>query len=175
MQNLFAQLFPNWTILCSFSRSFQRCSVHCGTSSQTSMSQGLIRANYCFAYIKCQTDYRIYNAKYQYSASVCAKSLFPIVPKLDYIICRIACSFQWCTANWGSSSPTSSINKVLIAFAHKNYTPLTSILTMRLCRICLRNCSQTRLYYAVFHALSSFFQYIAAQARKGKVERINKG
>jgi hypothetical protein len=48
MQNLFAQLFPISTILCSFSRSFQRCSTHCGTGSQTSKSKGLIRANYFF-------------------------------------------------------------------------------------------------------------------------------
>jgi hypothetical protein len=85
MQNLFAQLFPISTILCSFSRSFQRCSVHCGTSSQTSMSQGLIRANYFFAYIQCQTT-EFTMCKYQYSASICAESVFPIVPKLGYIM-----------------------------------------------------------------------------------------
>ena len=48
MQNLFAQLFPNSTILCSISRSFQRCTVNWGTSSQTSKSEGLISANYFF-------------------------------------------------------------------------------------------------------------------------------
>ena len=42
----FSQLFPNSTMLCSFSCSFQRCTVNCGTSSQTSKSQGLISANY---------------------------------------------------------------------------------------------------------------------------------
>ena len=29
----FSQLFPNSTMLCSFSCSFQRCTVNCGTSS----------------------------------------------------------------------------------------------------------------------------------------------
>ena len=50
----FSQLFPNSTMLCSFSCSFQRCTVNCGTSSQTSKSQGLISANYsvCIYYLK---------------------------------------------------------------------------------------------------------------------------
>ena len=51
--NLFTQLFLNSTMLCSFSCSFQRCTVNCGTSSQTSKSQGLISANYsvCIYYL----------------------------------------------------------------------------------------------------------------------------
>jgi hypothetical protein len=85
--NLFSQLFPNSTMLCSFSCSFQRCTVNCGTSSQTSKSQGLISANYsvCVSVIKFQTrEFTV--RKHQYSASVRAKSDFPIVPKLNYMV-----------------------------------------------------------------------------------------
>ena len=120
MQNLFAQLFPNSTILCSFSRCFQRCSVHCGTSSQTSKSQGLIRANYFFVYIKCQsTEFTM--RKYQYSASVCAKSVFPIVPKHDYIM-QYFMLFPMMYSKLGhklTNVKTASINKVLVAFVHR--------------------------------------------------------
>jgi hypothetical protein len=116
MQNLFAQLFPNSTILCSFSRSFQRCSVHCGTSSQTSKSQGLIRANYFFAYIKCQTT-EFTMRKYEYSASVSAKSSSPIVPKLDYSM-QYFVLFPMMYSKLGhklTNVKTARINKVIIA------------------------------------------------------------
>jgi hypothetical protein len=46
MQNVFAQLFPNSTIFCRISRSFQRYTANWGTSSLTSKQQGLISANY---------------------------------------------------------------------------------------------------------------------------------
>jgi hypothetical protein len=104
MQNLFAQLFPNSTILCSFSLSFQRYSVDCGTRSQASKSQGLLRANYFFAYIK-MPDYRIYNSQ-------------------------------------------------------------ISIFSNRFRKICHPNCSKTRLYYAVFHALANDVQQIGAQSHQ---------
>jgi hypothetical protein len=113
-------------------------------------------------------DYRITMRKHQYSASVCAKLVFQIVPKLDYII-HYFMIFPMMYSKLGhklTNVKTASINKVLIAFVHKNYTPRTSIFTMRLCRICLRNYSQTRLYCPVFHALSRNVHYIAAQARK---------
>ena len=120
MQKLFAQLFPSSTILCSFSRSFQRCSVRCGTSSQTSKSKGLIRANnfFCIYYLP---DYRITMRKHQYSASVCAKSVFPIVPKLDHIIQHFML-FLMMYSKLGhklTNVKTASINKVLIAFVHR--------------------------------------------------------
>jgi hypothetical protein len=85
--NLFSQLFANSTMLCSFSCSFQRCTENCGTSSQTSKSQGLISANYsvCISVIRFQTrEFTV--RKHQYSASVCAKSDFPVVPKLNYMV-----------------------------------------------------------------------------------------
>ena len=85
--NLFSQLFPNSTMLCSFSCSLQRCTVNCGTSSHMSKPQGLISANYsvCISVIKFQTrEFAL--RKHQYSASVCAKSDFPIVPKLNYMV-----------------------------------------------------------------------------------------
>ena len=77
----------NSTMLCSFSCSFQRCTVNCGTSSQTSKPQGLISANFsvCISVIKFQIrEFAL--RKHQYSASVCAKSDFPIVPKLNYMV-----------------------------------------------------------------------------------------
>ena len=49
---------------------------------------------------------------------------------------------------------------------YRIYIAQISIFSKRLRKICLPNCSQTQLYYAVFHALSSDVQYIAAQARK---------
>ena len=85
--NLFTQLFPNSTMLCSFSCSFERCTVNCGTSSHTSKPQGLISANFsvCIPVIKFQTrEFAL--RKHQYSASVCAKSYFPVVPKLNYMV-----------------------------------------------------------------------------------------
>ena len=48
-------IIPKLDYIVQYSRSFQRCSLHCGTSSQTSKSKGLIRANTFFVYIKCQT------------------------------------------------------------------------------------------------------------------------
>ena len=124
-------------------------------------------ANYFFVYIKYQTI-ELQCANIIISASVCAKSVFPIVPKLDYII-QYFMIFPIMYSKLGhklTNVKMASINKVLIAFVHKNYTPQTSIFTRRLYRNCSLNCSQTRLYYAVFHALSSDVQYIAAQARK---------
>ena len=114
-------------------------------------------------------DYRITMRKHQYSASVCAKSVFPIVPKLDYII-QYSMHFPMMYSKLGhklTNVKTASINNVLIAFVHRItlrkhlYSPCRP-----LCRICLRNCAQSRLYCAVFHAVSSDVQYIAAQARK---------
>ena len=46
MQNVFAQLFPNSTILCSISRSFQRYTANWCTSSLRSKQQRFISANY---------------------------------------------------------------------------------------------------------------------------------
>jgi hypothetical protein len=86
MQNLFAQLFPNSTILCSFhALSSDVQYIAAQARKRQCRKDYIIRANYFFAYIKCQTT-EFTMRKYQYSASVCAKSLFLIVPKLDYVI-----------------------------------------------------------------------------------------
>jgi hypothetical protein len=110
-------IVPKLDYIVQFFMLFQRCSVHCGTSSQASKSQGLIRANYFFAYIKCQTT-EFTMRKHQYSASVCAKSLFPIVPKLDYIMQYFIVSpmmYRKLRHNL-TNVKTASINKVLITF-----------------------------------------------------------
>ena len=49
---------------------------------------------------------------------------------------------------------------------YRIYIAQISIFSKRLRKISLRNCSQTRLYYAVFHALSNDVQQIGAQAHQ---------
>jgi hypothetical protein len=74
-----------------------------------------------FAYIiKCQTrEYTVH--KHQYSASVCAKSDFPIVPKLNYMV-QYYMSFLMMYSELGhklTNVKTARINKLLIAFVHR--------------------------------------------------------
>ena len=59
--------------------------------------------------------------KHQYSASVCAKSVFPIVHKLDYII-QYFMIFPMMYSKLGhklTNVKTARINKLLIAFVHR--------------------------------------------------------
>jgi hypothetical protein len=59
--------------------------------------------------------------KYQYSASVCAKSVCPIVPKLDYIM-QYFMLFPMMYSKLGhnlTNVKTARINKLLIAFVHR--------------------------------------------------------
>jgi hypothetical protein len=59
--------------------------------------------------------------KYQYSANVCAKSVIPIVPKLDYIM-QYFMLFPMIYSKFGHNVinvKTASINKVLIALFHR--------------------------------------------------------
>jgi hypothetical protein len=66
-------------------------------------------------------DYRITMRKHRYSASVCARSVFPIVPKLDYIIQHFMI-FPMMYSKLGhklTNVKTASINWVLIAFVHR--------------------------------------------------------
>ena len=120
--NMFTQLFLNSTMLCSFSCSFQLCTVNCGTSSQTSKPQGLISANYsvCTLVIKFQTrEFTV--RKHQYSArSVCAKSDVPIVPKLNYMVqtCMLFLMMYGKLGHKLSNVKTARINKLLIAFVN---------------------------------------------------------
>ena len=109
-------------MLCSFSCSFQRCTVNCGTSSHTSKPQGLISANFsvCISVIKFQTrEFTV--RKHQYSASVCAKSDFPIVPKLNYMVqsCMLFLMMYGKLGHKLTNVKTARINKLLIAFVHR--------------------------------------------------------
>jgi hypothetical protein len=59
--------------------------------------------------------------QYQYSARVCAKSVFPIVPKLEYIM-QYLMLFTTMYSKLGhklTNVKTARINKVLIAFVHR--------------------------------------------------------
>ena len=113
-------------MLCSFSCSFQRCTVNCGTSSHTSKPQGLISANYsvCISVIKFQTrEFAL--RKHQYSASVCAKADFPIVSKLNYMV-QYDIPFLMMYSKLGhklTNVKTARINKLLIAFVHRITLP----------------------------------------------------
>ena len=49
---------------------------------------------------------------------------------------------------------------------YRIYNAQISIYSKRLRKICLLNCSLTRLYYAVFHALSNDVQQIGAHAHQ---------
>jgi hypothetical protein len=49
---------------------------------------------------------------------------------------------------------------------YRIYIAQISIFSKRLRKICLPNCSQTRIYYAVFHALSNDVQQIGAQSHQ---------
>ena len=74
-----------------------------------------------FAYIiKCQTR-KFTVRKHQYSASVCANSDFPIVPKLNYMV-QYCMSFLMMYSKLGhklTNVKTARINKLLIAFVHR--------------------------------------------------------
>ena len=78
-----------------------------------------------FAYIiYCQTrEFTV--RKHQYSASVCAKSDFPIVPKLNYMV-QYDMPFLMMYSKLGhklTNVKTARINKLLIAFVHRITLP----------------------------------------------------
>ena len=74
-----------------------------------------------FAYIiKCQTrEFTV--RKHQYSASVCAKSVCPIVPKLNYMVqnCMLFLIMYSKLGHKLTNVKTARINKLLIAFVHR--------------------------------------------------------
>ena len=74
-----------------------------------------------FAYIiKCQTrEFTV--RKHQYSASVCAKSDFPIAPKLNYMVqCYMPFLMMYIKLGHKFTNvKTERINKLLIAFLHR--------------------------------------------------------
>ena len=115
--------------------------------------------------------------KHQYSASVCAKSIFPIVPKLDHIIPHFML-FPMMYSKLGhklTSFKTASINKVLIAFVHRiilrkhQYSP--GLYAESVCAI-VPNLDYIALFFALFPAMFSSLRHKLANV---KVERINKG
>jgi hypothetical protein len=66
-------------------------------------------------------DYRLTMRKHQNSESVCAKSVFPIVPKLDYIM-QYFMIFPMMYSKLEhklTNVKTASINNMLIAFVHR--------------------------------------------------------
>jgi hypothetical protein len=86
-----------------------------------SKPQGLKGANFsvCISVIKFQTrEFTV--RKHQYSASVCAKSDFPIVPKLNYMVqtCMLFLMMYGKLGHKLTNVKTAMINKLLIAFVN---------------------------------------------------------
>ena len=115
--------------------------------------------------------------KYQYSASVCAKSVFPILPKLDYIM-QYFMLFPTMYSKWRhklTNVKTASINKVLIAFVHRItlrkhlYSP--GLYAESVCAI-VPKLDYIALFFTLFPAMFSSLRHKLANV---KVERINKG
>ena len=117
----FYSIVPQLDYVVQFFMFFQRYTVNCGTSSQTSKPQGLISANYsvCISVIKFQTrEFTV--RKHQYSASLCAKSDFPIVLKLNYMVqtCMLFLMMYGKLGHRLINVKTARINKLLIAFVN---------------------------------------------------------
>ena len=115
--------------------------------------------------------------KYQFSASVCAKSVFPIVPKLDYIM-QYFMLFPTMHSKLGyklTNVKTARINKVLIAFVHRItlrkhlYSP--GLYAESVCAI-VHKLDYIALFFTLFPAMFSSLRHKLANV---KVERINKG
>jgi hypothetical protein len=115
--------------------------------------------------------------KYQYSASVCAKSVFPIIPKLDYVI-QYFMIFPMMYSKLGhklTNVKTARINKVLIAFVHiitlskHLYSP--GVYAETVCSI-VPKLDYIMQFFTLFPAMFSTLRHKFA---KVKVERINKG
>ena len=115
--------------------------------------------------------------KYQYSASVCAKSFFPIVPKLDYIM-QYFMLFPTMYSKLRhklTNVKTASINKVLVPFVHRItlrehlYSP--GLYAESVCAI-VPKLDYIALFFALFLAMFSSLRHKLANV---KVERINKG
>jgi hypothetical protein len=122
-------------------------------------------------------DYRITIRKHQYSASVCAKSVFPIAPKLDYII-QYFMIFPTMYSKLGhklNNVKTASINKVLIAFVHRItlrkhlYSP--AVYAETVCSI-VPKLDYIMQFFTLFPAM---FRTLRHNLANVKVERINKG
>jgi hypothetical protein len=115
--------------------------------------------------------------KHQYSASVCAKSVFPIVSKLDYIM-QYFMLFPIMYSKLGhklTNVKTASINKVLIAFVHRItlrkhlYSPGVYVETV--CSI-VPKLDYIMQFFTLFPAMFSSLRHKLANV---KVARINKG
>ena len=114
-------IVPQLDYVVQFFMFFPAMYSKCGTSSQTSKPQGLISANYsvCISVIKFQTrEFTV--RKHQYSASVCAKSEFAIVPKVNYMAqtCMLFLMMYGKLGHKLTNVKTARINKLLIAFVN---------------------------------------------------------
>jgi hypothetical protein len=115
--------------------------------------------------------------KHQYSASVCARSVFPIVPKLDYIIQHFMI-FPMMYSKLGhklTNVKTVSINKVLIAFVHRitlrKHLCSPGLYAESVCAI-VPKLDYIVLFFTLFPAMFSTLRHKLANV---KVARINKG
>ena len=122
-------------------------------------------------------DYRITMRKHQYSASVCAKSVFPIVSKLDYIM-QYFMLFPMMYSKLGhklTNVKTARINKLLNAFVHRItlrkhlYSP--GVYAETVCSI-VPKLDYIMQFFTLFLAM---FRSLRNKRANVKVERINKG
>ena len=115
-------------------------------------------------------DYRItLRGKHLYSASLYANYVNATAAKLKYVVQHFML-FPMMYSKLGHklvNVKTARINKQgANCFCSQNYIGQTTIFTRRLRTICLSSSSQTRIYYALFHALSNDIQQIGAQAHQ---------
>ena len=120
-------------------------------------------------------DYRITMRKHQYSASVCAKSVFPIVSKLDYIM-QYFMLFPMMYSKLGhklTNVKTARINKLLNAFVHRItlrkhlYSP--GVYAETVCSI-VPKLDYIMQFFTLFPAMFSTLRHKLANV---KVESIN--
>ena len=115
-------------------------------------------------------DYSItLRGKHLYSASLYANCVYATAAKLKYFVQHFML-FPMMYSKLGHklvNVKTARINKLVTnCFCSQNYIGQTTIFSRRLRTICLSSSSQTRLYYALFHALSNVIQQIGAQAHQ---------
>ena len=112
-------IVPQLDYVVKFFLLFRAMYSKCGTSTHTSKPQGLISANYsvCISVIKFQTG-EFALRKHQYSASVRAKSDFPIVQKINYMVqfCMLFLMMYSKLGHKLTNVKTARIDKLLIAF-----------------------------------------------------------
>jgi hypothetical protein len=120
-------------------------------------------------------EYRITMRKHQYSANVCAKSVFAIVPKLDYVmqyfmlfpmVCRIL-GHKLTKVN------TARINKVIIAFFIELHCANIYIQQAFMQNL-FAQLFPNSLYCAVFNFFPTIYSKLGHKLTNVKTARINK-